>query len=1130
MAIHVAIDHSTRYQYDRAVRLSPHLIRLTPAPHTRTPLHEYRLDIEPANHRLYWQQDAFGNIIARAVFPEPIHELHVRVRIVADLTVINPFDFFMEEYAEHYPFEYDAALKHELSPYFELTESGPQLMQWLSEERRDKQHMIDFLVGVNARLQKRINYTVRMEPGIQTCEETFERSLGSCRDTGWLLVQILRHMGIAARFVSGYLVQLTADEKSLDGPSGPEADFTDLHAWCEAYVPGAGWIGLDPTSGLFAGEGHIPLTCTPDPVSAAPLQGFSDKAEVTFVHENVVTRVHEDPRVTKPYTDAQWSAIQALGRSVDAELNALDVRLTMGGEPTFVSIDDMEGSEWNTDALGAHKRERAGVLLGKLKTAFAPGGFLHYGQGKWYPGEPVPRWALGCYWRTDGQPVWRDERWLADEAKHYGYGAQEAQRFSHTLARRIGVDPELVRAGREDWAYYLWREARTPINAKPPKNKSEEQFRDDLALALGRGLGQPVGFALPLQWDWGSGRWRSGSWDFARGEMFLIPGSSPMGLRLPLDQLGWVQQVEREWVTQEPRAPAPLQEGTGGSAPRLPPVAADAESDEVRHSFKTQTLVWEGIPHAALCIEPRDGKLYVFMPYLNNFDHYASLLAAIEDTCSKEQLPVLIEGYEPPKHFALQSLKVTPDPGVIEVNIHPASSWDALEHNTVALYEAARVSRLGTEKFMIDGRHSGTGGGNHVTMGAATPLDSPFLRRPDLLRSLITYWQHHPSLSYLFSGMFIGPTSQAPRVDEKGQQWLRELECSFAEIEHGASAITVDRALRNFMTDLTGNTHRAEFCIDKLYSADSSAGHQGLLEFRGFEMPPHARMSLAQMSLLRALVARFWNKPYKHPLARWGTALHDRFLLPEPVWADFKDVIADLQLAGYAFDAAWFLPFQEFRFPVCGRAQYDDVKIELRTGLEPWPVLGEEATAAARQARVVDSALERLQVKVGHLDTERYMLTCNGRRLPLQPTGTPGEYVAGVRYKAWQAAFGLHPTIPGHAPVVVDLFDRRIGRTVGGCVYHVHHPGGRSYDTFPVNANEAEARRISRFWAFGHSVGEPEPPAWIAALQRFYAPDVLRALHDPDTETPNPEYPYTLDLRRSLPTASAADSSSLEPL
>jgi len=1113
MAIHAALDHSMRYIYSRSIRLSPQVIRLTPAPHSRTPVHDYKLEIEPSNHRLYWQQDPFGNVIARAVFPERLSELRIHVRLVADLTIINPFDFFVDEYAENFPFDYDPSLRQELAPYFELTESGPALRRWLADEDRRPRHIVEFLVAVNARLQKAIGYTVRLEPGIQTCEETFEKGLGSCRDTGWLLVQILRHLGLAARFVSGYLVQLKADEKSLDGPSGPEHDFTDLHAWAEVYVPGAGWIGLDPTSGLFAGEGHIPLTCTPDPVSAAPLTGTTEKCTSQFFHENRVSRVHEDPRVTKPYTEQQWEAIRALGRAVDVELNALDVRLTMGGEPTFVSIDDVEGAEWNTDALGVHKRERAGVLLGRLKTAFAPGGFLHYGQGKWYPGEPLPRWALGCYWRSDGQSLWRNDRWLADERRDYGFGAVEAQRFGRRLAERLGVDAGFLREGREDWTYYLWREACTPINVDALAVARDAQFGEELSVALARGLGRSVGFALPLLWDWGLGHWRSGAWQFAREAMYLIPGSSPMGLRLPLDQLAWSHLVTREYA-REPRTMArPSPPAAQGDAfERAPLLAADADVEQRRQTFKESYRVWESVPHAALCIEPRDGRLYVFMPLLNDLDHYGSLLEAIEQTCKDLRLPALIEGYEPPRHVALQSLKVTPDPGVIEVNIHPAASWEVLEHNTVTLYEEARQARLGTEKFLLDGRHTGTGGGNHVTLGGPRPADSPFLRRPDLLRSLITYWQHHPSLSYLFSGLFVGPTSQAPRLDEKGSDGLSELECSFAEIDGGVSPVIIDRALRNFMTDSTGNTHRAEFCIDKLYSADSATGRQGLVEFRGFEMPPHARMSLAQMSLLRALIARFWKNPYRHPFARWGTALHDRFLLPEPIWADFRDVVEDFDRAGYPFQLEWFDPFFEFRFPVYGRVMYDSVRLELRMALEPWLVLGEE-TRVQRQARVVDSALERLQVKCSGLDAERYLLTCNGRRLPLQPTGEPGEYVAGVRYKAWKAAFGLHPTIGAHAPLVFDLFDRRLGRSIGGCVYHVDHPGGRNYDTIPVNANEAEARRMSRFWAWGHSVGEAKAPEWVTTMRAWYSRDIGQLLREPLAEPDNPEYPYTLDLR-----------------
>jgi uncharacterized protein (DUF2126 family)/transglutaminase-like putative cysteine protease len=1115
LAILAGIEHSTRYRYDRPISLSPHIVRLRPAPHARTPIHSYRLHIEPSNHRIYWQQDPFGNTIARVVFPEKVEELKVEVRLVAEMTVINPFDFFVERYAETYPFDYDPLLRHELEPYFEITERGRHLMAWLAGVKRNPLRIVDFLVGLNTRLQQSIGYTIRLDPGIQTCEETFERGTGSCRDTGWLLVQILRHLGLAARFVSGYLIQLTADQESLDGPSGPKQDFTDLHAWAEVDIPGAGWIGLDPTSGLFAGEGHIPLACTPDAVSAAPVAGYTDKCEVIdFQYANIVRRVHEDPRVTKPYTEKQWEDIRGLGRQVDAEIQALDIRLTMGGEPTFVSIDDMEGAEWNTEALGLHKRERAGVLLRRLHGAFAPGGLLHYGQGKWYPGEPLPRWALGCYWRTDGVPMWRNPELIADEHRSYGVTADLARRFGERLAARLGVNPDFLAPGYEDWIYYLWREANQPANLDPIAIPWAPQYRDDLSLALSRGLDTPVGYALPLLWDWSRSGWHSAPWEFPRNAMYLSPGSSPMGLRLPVGQLPWAAEIDIAGEFQaepppEPRPTAPVYPAAFQPPAQREPLAADAKPDEFVRHYKR----WVGVPYTALCIEPRNGRLYLFLPPLQHLEHYVGLLFAIEGTAAEFKLPVIIEGYEPPSSPNLKFLKVTPDPGVIEVNIHPASNWEDLEANAVTLYEEARLSRLGTEKFMLDGRHTGTGGGNHVTLGGPTQMDSPFLRRPDVLRSLVTFWQHHPSLSYLFSGLFIGPTSQAPRLDERGSYWLDDLETSLAEVE-GAQPWVVDRALRNFLSDLSGNTHRAEFCIDKLASPDSAAGRQGLVEFRGFEMPPHARMSLAQMLLLRALTARFWKEPYRQPLVHWGTLLHDRFLLPHFVWADFQAVIAGLNEAGYPFDAAWYEPFLEFRFPHYGLVEYEGVTIELRMALEPWLVFGEEA-GANQQARVVDSALERVQAKISGLDPERYLVTCNGRRLPLQATGNPGEYVAGVRYKAWQAPFGLHPAIEVQAPLVFDLFDRRLGRSVGGCMYHVAHPGGLSYETFPINSYEAETRRISRFWAFGHTPGDCPPPGWTGSLGAFGSQDPA-PIREPAVEPVNPDFPCTLDLRRPL--------------
>lgn len=1089
MTIRVALHHQSHYVFDRPVVASPHEIRLRPAAHSRTPVSGYSLKVKPEKHFIHWQQDAYGNFVARLTFPEPTREIHISVDLLADMTVINPFDFFVEDWAEHFPFQYPSTLKTELAPFLEAEPAGPLLKNWLDEIRRDIPQDItttNFLVNLNQKLHGQVSYLIRMEAGVQSCEETLAKKSGSCRDSAWLLVQILRHLGLAARFVSGYLIQLAVDEKPLDGPAGPSADFTDLHAWCEAYIPGAGWVGLDATSGLLAGEGHIPLAVTAVPASAAPVSGMTDICESRLDVEMTVTRIHEDPRVTKPYSEAQWQAISELGHRIDQELLDGDVRLTQGGEPTFVSVDNMDGAEWNIAALGEEKWQLANALLRRLQGRFAQGGMLHFGQGKWYPGEPLPRWALNVYWRADGVPVWHDPSLIAEQAASIEIAA--VKRFAQKLALRLGVNAGYLIPAYEDPWLALDEESRLPTNVDPhATDLRQAEVRGALARQLRAGLAAVAGFVLPLKTSGDKSiRWQSSRWPLKHERLYLLPGDSPLGLRLPLNSLPWVAPAEFE--VELPLDPFAEREKLA-DFPRVKPVAEPEPLNE-------QPTAREVI-HTAMALEVRDGFLHVFMPPVTSLEAWLELLAAIEDCAAQLKVPLRLEGYPPPRDPRLLSLSITPDPGVIEVNIHPADSWQALEERTQALYQEARRTRLATEKFMLDGRHTGTGGGNHITLGGATPADSPFLRRPDLLKSLIIYWQQHPALSYLFSGQFIGPTSQAPRVDEARDDNLYELEIAFQQMdeklkagEESALPWLVDRLLRNLLIDLTGNTHRAEFCIDKLYSPDSATGRLGLVELRAFEMPPHYRMSLLQSLLLRALVARFWKTPYRGAMVYWDTALHDRFMLPHFIEQDMRDIGRDLRSAGYAFDDAWFAPFLEFRFPRYGSVVYDGVQLELRQAIEPWHVLGEEVSASGT-ARYVDSSVERLQVKVTGMIGTRHQVACNGRLLPLHPTGVPGEFVAAVRFKAWAPPSALHPAIDVHAPLVFDLLDSWNGRSIGGCTYHVSHPGGRNYETLPVNANEAEARRRARFWDHGHSAG---------AMQ-------IKA------EAVNPRFPMTLDLR-----------------
>ncbi len=1056
MGIQVALNHRTQYRYDKAVSFGPQVIRLRPAPHCRTPIFSYTLDIHPPEHLLNWQLDLHHNYLARVILSQKANEFAVEVNLVAELSPVNPFDFFLEPEVEEYPFQYPPELAKDLEPYLSADSAGPLLQTFLQKVSTKKQGTVSFLVDLNRQVRDEIGYVTRLDPGVQPCEETLGQRKGSCRDSAWLLVQVLRHFGIAARFVSGYLIQLAPDETSPKDSHVSRTDSADFHAWTEVFLPGAGWIGLDPTSGLFAGEGHIPLVCTPSVSKAAPIEGTVEPANVEFDYSMSIRRLNDTPRPSRPFTDEVWAQVERVARHIDSDLASYDVRLTMGGEPTFIGIDEPESPQWNIDALGLLKRTRGLALIQALRERTAPGAMLHYGQGKWYPGEPLPRWALSCFWRADGVPIWEDVDLIAREDGNYNFSTADAREFTEALARRLQASVE---------------------NILPAYNSDTE-------------LSEPSGYVLPIRRRQPAARlcWSSQLWFPRPPRLLLSPGDSPIGYRIPTESMPWVApdeiQYEREAAPFADRVKLPSHPPrrmdlfqTEPANDPLPALSSNAES-------ATELI------RPSLCVQAREGRLHVFLPYASRLADYLDLLAAVEDTCHYLQKPVWLEGYAPPADPRLQSFSVTPDPGVLEINLPPASTWDELEQIHTMTFEEAHQNRLTAEKFAYDGSHLATGGGSHIVIGGATVLDSPFLRRPDLLRSMVAFWQNHPSLSYLFSGMYVGPTSQYPRVDEARMDSLYELEVAFSHLPaHSCPPFVVDGLFRNLLVDITGNSHRAEFCIDKLFPPEGLGLRLGLLELRAFEMAPHLKMGLVQLLLVRGLVGMFWKKPFEGDLVRWGTALHDRFMLPHFVARDFSEVLGQLRQSGYGFDEQWFASQMEFRFPKIGSIAAEEVELELRQALEPWNVLAEDTTSG-RTVRSVDSSLERIQVKVSGFTTEsRYVVACNGRRVPLHPTGQPGlhgrsgEAIAGVRYRARQLSATLHCTIPVHAPLVFDIIDRWKDRSVGRCTYHTRPPDGSVYTNRPANAVEAEDRRRKRFQASKPPSGPmATPPAEINAI------------------------------------------------
>jgi uncharacterized protein (DUF2126 family)/transglutaminase-like putative cysteine protease len=1058
--VRVIVQHRSRYVYARPALLSPHVIRLRPADHTRAQIESYTLAISP-EHRLHWQRDPHGNHVARVTFKagQRVAELAIDVELAVDVRPVNPFDFLIDERAKDLPFVYPDELGNELASFLDVSDPAYRLGRLttaLLAELPARADVIGFLVALVGAVRSRIAYVIRTEPGIWTPEETLAQGRGSCRDSAVLLVALLRARGIAARFASGYLVQLTDEGMIPDEPRGVSRDVVDLHAWAEAYIPGAGWIGLDGTSGLFTGEGHIPLACTASPSHAAPLDGTVDAATTSVEFSTSIRRLGHETRPTAPYTDDAWHELLAAGARADAAIATAKLELTVGGEPTYtIRGDEQSADEWSGGALGASKWKRGRELAERLRDRLAPGGVVLHRMGKQYPGEALPRWALDVIGRRDLTPLW-PARELAGDA--------DMRPFADALAKELGVAPELHAAYEDPWLLVTAEAALPPSIDLATLDAADERKR--LGRALERGIGAPVGYALPIARD-GAG-WRTERWTFRRDKLFLVPGDSPLGLRLPLTSLDAAPQPP-VWAD-EPKLPDPR-----SKAP-----------EPVAKAIRT-----------AIAIERRDGDLWIFLPPVERFADFCELVTIIDRVRSAIGVAVQLEGYAPPPAPEQYKLAVTPDPGVLEVNLPPvATSREAAELHQI-VFDLALASGLTAERYLLDGRAAGSGGGNHITLGGPTAERSPWFARPDLLASLVTFAQHHPSLSYLFTGLFVGPTSQAPRVDEARHDALYELELALPALfakDPLPPAWQVDALLRNLLVDVAGSTHRAEISIDKLYDPHAPFGRQGLVELRAFEMPPHPRMAAAQVILARTLVAAFVAAPYQRPLVRWGSELHDRFLLPYFLWRDFADVLDHLARAGVALPDAAFRPFVELRCPIAGTLSIGDARIEIRNAIEPWHVLGEEA-AQTGTARYVDSSMERIEIRTRGLDAERYAVVIGGAELPMRATAERDTEVAGVRFRAWAPPHALHPHLGVHHPLRIDVIDTWAKRGVAAGAYHVWHPEGRAFDTPPLTRVEAAARRAQRFTLEG-------PPPWPVQVRHI---------------EPDREQSYTLDLRRIDP-------------
>lgn len=1106
MTTRVALSHHVGYVFDRQIDTATLWLRLRPAPHTAAQLEAYSIKVHVQQPWLTWVRDPFENHLGRLDLPEPFSRISFDVEFIAVLDPVNPFDFFVEPLANDFPFEYPDQLRKELAPYLHQESCGPAFTDWLNELDRSPRYLVEFLTHMKDHVCENLTMQSAAEAKPIDLDVVIQQGGGSSRDLAWVLTQSLRAIGLAARFTSGYLISLATDENG-DISEDDTGDNARLHAWSEVFLPGAGWIGLDPSLGIFTAENHVPLASAPDPFRTVPLVGIDQQRVESYQNEIRLRRL-KPISPAMPVSETHWRDIAATGRFIDASLNAKQIGLCSSAEVNFVSAVNAGAPEWTNQTLGEDKLRVAYALLNRLRTKWASSGAVHLCQGEHIQGEKTARWRLSCCYRGDDRPVWRNSELLECGQNAFRCATSlDARQLAATLAGNLGLSKEFVIPAHEDRLHQL---SNNPMlsNYLPSGDELRDPLqREHLANQLSATQAAPAGYVLPLRWDSCAEAWTSGVWKFRREGLYLLPGDFSLGFRLPLHSLA-KHTTEPDDIATEP---SPFEEKS-----LLPEVYGEisARQIDLGPAMEETAIADRGrsglAPRTAICVESREGVLHVFLPPIHYVEHYVDLVGAIESAAESLGLPIVLEGYEPPQDRRLKRFVIEPDNGLLRLFLPAASSWQEQSE----LYETAYAE---ADEVGLDCEHGGRrddvrqrpNSYTTLTLGGPTPSASPFLNQPQILRSLIAYWQKHPSLSYFFSGTLIGPSGNAPRPDEGRDDALYELGIALERFPKDSYPPWMpDRLLRHLLADASGNMHCAETRVDQLYAPERQSRRQGQIMLRSFDMPSHHRLASLQALLVRALIAHFGRQPYTKPLIAWHSALHDRFMLPQVLWDNLGTILCELGESGFPLQHDWFAPLLEMNFPSLGSVQIGDIMLELRRAHEPWPLLAEEV-AGGGMARFIDVANERIQVRVSGMAPDRYLVACNQELVPLHPGAIQGDYVAGVRYKVCQPPSTLHPTVAPITSLVFDLIDTWTGRAIGGCTYHPTPPrswavGVTGAPTIPDRSGRQPTTRLAPLTL----AATPVAGTFIATgsgVQPVASP----------RQRVNQRFPYTLDLTKA---------------